>query len=78
MVSFQEVLTAAQSLSVGEQVRLIEALHADLPLGDWPAPSAEWLAEANRRSAAYDQGQVETASWPEVRARARKEAGMDG
>ena len=77
MASFNEVLDAARGLSSTERLRLVEALWEELPPADWPLPSAEWIAEAQRRSADYDAGRTSAAPWPEVRARARRKAGLD-
>jgi len=38
----------------------------------------EWIAEAQRRSAEYDAGATSASSWPDVQARARRQAGLDG
>jgi 4-amino-4-deoxy-L-arabinose transferase-like glycosyltransferase len=35
-------------------------------------------ATAQRRSAEYDEGRMSAATWPEVRARARRRGGLDG
>jgi len=77
MMTFQDVLDAARSLSAAERMHLLEALWDDASPNEWPTPSAEWIAEAQRRSAEYDQGQMSAASWDEVRERARKQAGLD-
>jgi putative addiction module component (TIGR02574 family) len=80
MPTFQEVLTAALTLSPTDRVRLAAALWEDwdaVPLAEWPLPSEEWIAEAQRRSAEYDEGRMSAATWPEVQARARRRAGLD-
>lgn len=71
MPSFQEVLTAARTLSAADRLRLVDSLWEDVPPGDWPAPSDQWIAEAQRRSAQYDEGDMTAATWPEVWALAR-------
>jgi putative addiction module component (TIGR02574 family) len=78
MPTFQEVLSAAQTLNTTERIRLANSLWEDVPLQDWPLPDAEWIAEAQRRSAEYDEGRMSAATWPEVRARARRRVGLDG
>ena len=81
MPTFQDVLTAARTLSPTDRVRLVVALWEDwddLPPADWPMPNQEWIAEAQRRSAEYDEGRMRAAQWPEVQARARRKTGMDG
>ena len=49
-----------------------------IPLEQWPDLSDDWLGEIQRRSEAYDAGQMPVASWPDVRDRARRQAGLDG
>jgi putative addiction module component (TIGR02574 family) len=78
MITFDEVFDAAQALPVSDRLRLIEALWEGVPQSDWPPPSEEWIAEAQRRSADYDAGTTTASSWPEVRERARRKAGLDG
>lgn len=78
MTNFDEVLDAARALPTSERLRLIDALWDDLPPEQWLAPSGEWIAEAQRRSAEYDAGRMAAAPWSEVRKRARHKAGLDG
>ncbi|NQU24031.1 MAG: addiction module protein [Candidatus Nealsonbacteria bacterium] len=78
MSTFDDVLGAAQGLPPAERIRLADALIETVPPDEWPAPSDEWIAEARRRSAEYDAGRMATSPWPEVRKRARREAGLDG
>ncbi len=78
MASYEDALSAARSLNPKDRLRLVEAVWQDIPEADWPRPSEAWLAEAARRSAAYDEGRMSAAPWPEVRARARRKAGLDG
>lgn len=77
MSTFQDILDAARTLTAVDRMRLVDALWVDVPPKDWPVPSEEWIAEAQRRSAAYDQGQTSVSTWPEVRDRARRKAGLD-
>jgi putative addiction module component (TIGR02574 family) len=77
METFQDVLNAARTLSTMDRMRLVDALWEDVPPSDWPVPSEQWIAEAQRRSAEYDQGQTSAATWPEVRDRARRKVGLD-
>jgi putative addiction module component (TIGR02574 family) len=77
VATFDDVLGAAQGLDVFERIRLIDALRDTVAPEDWPAPSKEWIAEAQRRSADYDSGKIAASPWPEVRARARRQAGLD-
>jgi putative addiction module component (TIGR02574 family) len=78
MATFADVFNAAQALSAEDQFRLIEALWDNIPMGEWPSPSAEWIAEAQRRSAEYDAGTMSASPWPDVYARALQKAGLDG
>lgn len=77
MPTFGDVLDAARSLSPTDRSRLLAALWDDVPPSQWPLPSAEWIAEAERRSADFDQGLMAATPWIEVRSRARKKAGLD-
>lgn len=77
MATMNEILTAAQSLPPSDRAQLIGALWDKLAPTDWVPPDAKWIAEANRRSGAYDAGEMSGATWTEVRERARKKAGLD-
>ncbi len=77
MLTFQELLSAARSLDASDRMRLANSIWDDVPPTDWPLPDAEWVAEAQRRSDAYDAGEMSAATWQEVRARVRREAGLD-
>jgi len=77
MTSMNEILTAAQSLPASERAQLIAALWDNVSPTDWVPPDAQWVAEANRRSDAYDAGEMTGAPWAEVRERARGKAGLD-
>ncbi|HYV36598.1 MAG TPA: addiction module protein [Gemmataceae bacterium] len=74
MPTLSDVLAAARSLSPADRILLADALWEDLPPEAWPQPSAEWLAEAQRRSAEFDAGRMKSATWAEVQARARQKA----
>ncbi|PHR97444.1 MAG: hypothetical protein COA78_27635 [Blastopirellula sp.] len=78
MTSIQEILAAAQALSAPEQAQLLAALWDNVSPDDWVPPSDDWVAEANRRSAAIDSGKMTSTGWSEVRERARHKAGLDG
>ena len=78
MATFQDVLSAAQTLNTAERIRLANAIWEDIPPADWPLPDAEWIVEAQRRSSEYDEGRMSAVTWPDVRARARRRAGLDG
>lgn len=77
MPSLSEVLADARTLSAADRVRLVDALWEDTPPEEWPQPSAEWLAEAQRRSAEFDAGRMKAATWAEVKTRSRQKAGLD-
>jgi putative addiction module component (TIGR02574 family) len=78
MATFEELLGAAQHLAPSERIHLAHALWDTVPTEEWPLPGQEWIDEAQRRSAEYDVGNMTAAPWPEVRARARRKAGLDG
>ena len=77
MPTFLDVLSAARTLNTTERIRLANAIWEDVSPADWPQPDAEWIAEAQRRSAEYDEGRMSATTWPEVHARARRRAGLD-
>ena len=78
MATFDDVLGAVEHLSASDRVRLMDALWESMEPSEWPAPSDEWIAEAQRRSAEYEAGKMSASPWPEVRRRARRKAGLDG
>jgi len=77
MPTLTDVLAAARTLNSADRIRLADALWEDIPLEEWPQPSPEWIAEAQRRSAEYDAGRMKAATWAEVQVRARQKAGLD-
>ena len=77
MTRFDDVLGAAQDLTPSDRVRLIDALWDTVPPEQWPPPSEQWIAEAQRRWSEYDAGRMPASPWPEVRNRARRKAGLD-
>ena len=78
MTSLTEILNAARTLPSGERAQLIAALWDNVLPADWVPPDNQWVAEANRRSDAYESGEMTGATWAEVRERARRKAGLDG
>jgi putative addiction module component (TIGR02574 family) len=78
MPTLSEVLDAARTLTPTERMRLVDALWEDVPPAEWPLPSEQWIAEAQRRSADYDPGRMSASTWAEVGTRARRKAGLDG
>ncbi len=77
MSTVQEILDAAQALPVADRARLLSALWGAVSPEDWAPPADDWVAEADRRSAAYDAGDMTAAPWSEVRQRSRRKAGLD-
>ena len=78
MPTFDDVFGAAEALTPFDRIRLVHALWDTIPPDQWPLPSQEWIAEAERRSAEFDAGRMTASIWPEVRERARRKAGLDG
>ncbi len=78
MTTVQEILDAAQALPSGDRAQIITALWDSVSADDWTPPGESWLAEVQRRSEAYDNGQMTASPWSEARQRARQEAGLDG
>jgi putative addiction module component (TIGR02574 family) len=78
MSSYQEVLAAARSLSTTDQAQLAAAIWEEMDPENWPLPTEEWIAEAQRRSAEYDADEMTASPWSEVRLRSRQKAGLDG
>jgi putative addiction module component (TIGR02574 family) len=76
MITFDDIFDAAQGLPPEDRIRLIYALWDTVTPEEWQSPSEEWIAEAQRRSAEYDAGRISAAPWQEVRAWARKNAGL--
>ena len=80
MTNMNEILTAAQALPASERAQLIANLWDSVSPVDWVPPDSQWIAEANRRSDAFDSGEMTGSTgstWAEVRERARREAGLD-
>jgi putative addiction module component (TIGR02574 family) len=78
MTTFNDIIDAAQALPFADQLRLIDALWEHLPAEEWPKPDEACVAESQRRTASYDAGTMTASTWPDVRSRARKKAGLDG
>jgi putative addiction module component (TIGR02574 family) len=78
MLTFNDVFQAAQALPAADQLRLIDSLWDQIPPNEWPMPDEASIAEAQRRSAACDAGTMSVAPWSDVKARARRRAGLDG
>ena len=78
MTTVQEILDAAQALPSGDRAQIIAALWDSVSTDDWTPPGDAWMSEVQRRSDAYDDGEMTASPWSEVRQRARREAGLDG
>ncbi len=74
LVTYDDVLRTAQSLSEAERVRLVEELMSSLNSADATVLDDAWLAEIDRRSKELDAGKVQTIPWTEVKQRARERA----
>ena len=77
MTNMNEIPTATQSLPASERAQLIATLWDSVSPVDWVPPDSQWISEANRRSDAYDSGEMTGSPWAKVRERARREAGLD-
>jgi len=77
MTTIQEILDAAQTLPSAERAQIISALWQSVSPDDWAPPADDWIAEAQRRSEAYDAGEMKASPWSDVRKRARRKAGLD-
>ena len=78
MTTLQEIIRAVKLLSPADRLRLIDTVWDETSPDTWPKPSEEWIKEVQRRSSEYDAGRMTASPWPEVQARARREAGLDG
>ncbi len=76
MNTIADVLAAALALPSEDRAKLILLLWDQIPPEDWSMPSAEWIAESNRRSELIDNGEMGADDWKSVRARARRKAGL--
>jgi putative addiction module component (TIGR02574 family) len=78
VMSFDDLLSEASQLAPADRILLSDLLRDSVEPDAWPPLSDEWLAEIDRRSTLYDQGQMSAAPWSEVRERTRKQVGLDG
>ena len=76
MNTIEDILAAARALPSGERARLIPLLWDQFAPEDWAAPSLAWIAETKRRSDLIDAGEMQSDDWANVRARARRLAGL--
>lgn len=72
-MSVEELFSAAIGLPPDERLLLSDLLRDSVEPEQWPALSPEWLSELERRSAAYDAGQMPGDSWAVVRERTRRQ-----
>ena len=68
MSDLDSLLTDASRLPVADRLELIEALWETVPEDALPSLSEDWMAEIQRRSAAFDAGTADTIPWNAVRA----------
>jgi putative addiction module component (TIGR02574 family) len=76
MSDYDSLLSDASQLPIDERIELIEALWDTVPSACMPPLSDEWRAEIHRRSAEYDAGNSQPIPWEQVRADARRRAGL--
>ncbi|MCA9214375.1 MAG: addiction module protein [Planctomycetales bacterium] len=77
MTTIDDILAAAQALPSEDRAKLIAFLWDGVSSEDWVPPTPEWIAECERRSKALEAGEMSFDSWENVRARARRKAGLD-
>jgi putative addiction module component (TIGR02574 family) len=76
MSDYDSLLASASQLPLDARMQFIEALWETVPDDSLPPLSDEWVAEIERRSAAYEAGSVTAIPWEQVRADARRRAGL--
>jgi len=76
MPDYDSLLAGASELPVDARIQFIEALWETVPEDSLPPLSDNWVAEIERRSAEYDAGVVQAIPWEQVRAEARRRAGL--
>ncbi|MFO0975674.1 MAG: addiction module protein [Planctomycetaceae bacterium] len=76
MTTIEQILAAIRTLPTEDRGRLIPLIWDQVPPEDWPNPSSECIAEANRRSDLIDEGGMVAEDWNVVRERARRTAGL--
>lgn len=77
METYDDVLGAAQGLPPIDRIRLVQELWATVPPEEWPRADNSWIEEVQQRSTEYDAGRMVASTWPEVRERTRRKAGLD-
>lgn len=69
MNEYEDILSHASQLPIGDRLRLIDELASSVPDDHPPQLSPQWLTEINRRSTEIDSGTVTTENWSDIRAR---------
>lgn len=77
MTTLNDIIDAAQGLPSSERAQLIHVLWDSISPEDWAPPTEAWINESQRRSKAYDDGQMTASPWSEVRERVRRKVGLD-
>jgi hypothetical protein len=77
-MSVDELFVQASTLEPSDRLLLSDLLRDTVPPEEWPKLSPEWVEEVQRRSTSFDSGEMPAAPWDIVRARTRKQAGLDG
>lgn len=70
MQDFDSILSAAQSLTTGERLRLIDALWDSVPPEEEGPLTDEWAREIGRRVSEIDEGKAKLVPWEEIRSKA--------
>ena len=76
--ALKQVLKGALSLSEPEKLELVDEILSTLAVEEAALLEDAWLAEIERRSAAYDKGRMKTVAWEKVIARARRRRRANG
>lgn len=76
MSDYDSLLASASQLPLNIRIQFIEALWDTVPEDSLPPLSDEWVAEIERRSAEYADGNMQPIPWEDVRADARRRAGL--
>jgi putative addiction module component (TIGR02574 family) len=68
MKTYETILQEAAELSVVDRMQLIEDLWESVAENELPPLTTDWKAEIQRRSAAFDAGEVTVTPWNEIKA----------
>ena len=66
------VLKEALGLDAVDRAKLIDALHASLESEEIRAVERAWAQEAESRLDAFDEGQLGTVAWDDLKAKLKK------